>query len=275
MKLSVSNIGWSKNGIDQNVTRDELIKSNISYVELAPALTWENPSKITSVEKLKVKNFWNSVGIEICALQSLLYQRTDLQLFGNRKSQKDLLAYMLNIVDVAKEIGAKTLVFGSPLNRIKGLLTKKEADLIALDFFRTLDQKIAGLGLNIAIEPNPTVYNCDYLTSATEVINFLEKLKSENIKMNFDLACTVLGGENPVEVFPKAIGFISHIHISEPDLSPIEHLTLPHRAFSDVLKINSDLLHSVKISMEMRDPTAEGFRTSNSITKFKEIYLAS
>jgi sugar phosphate isomerase/epimerase len=273
MNLAVSNIAWNRFGIDQKIARTDLLKADISFVELAPALTWSDPASITSKENLALRNFWNSLGIEICALQSLLYGREDLQLFGDSKSRSNLLDYVLHLAEAASEIGATTLVFGSPLNRNKGELSKLEADLVAIDFFQALDQKIYGLGISIAIEPNPTVYKCDYLTSVTQVLDFLKILNCSNIKLNFDLACTILSGEDPIQLLPKAIDFISHIHISEPNLGPIELKTLPHVEFARTIKLNSTKLTSVKISMEMRDASVDGYKSARSIEVFKGIYL--
>jgi len=269
----VSNIAWNRSGIDQEDSRTDLLASGISFVELAPALTWSNPGSITSKENVALRNFWNSTGIQVCALQSLLYKRHDLQLFGDSESRSKLLDYIVRLAEAASEIGAPVLVFGSPLNRIKGNLSKPEADLIAMDFFQTLDQKIHGLRVSIAIEPNPTMYECDYLNSATQVLDFLKVLDCSNIKLNFDLACIVLGGEDPIQMFTNAIDYICHIHVSEPDLGPIELETLSHVEFARVIKLNSAKLNLVRISMEMRDATVVGYETNRSIEVFKEIYL--
>ena len=272
MNLCVSNIAWSGLGTNQSHQRDELVRNGISSVELAPALTWLNPDKVTSKQNGEVREFWGSQGIEINALQSLFFGRPDLQLFEDKGNRRAMFEYFAALANSAAEIGASVLVFGSPKNRIKGEMSKAEADLIALDFFGELSEEIDDLDVVIAIEPNPPIYFADYLVSAQEVIDFVKVLNRENIRMNFDLACSFLASEDPSDMLQKASEFVAHIHISEPNLGPISELRMPHEKFAQAIEQNRKSLQGVTISMEMRDPTPHTNLVSDSISIFKEIY---
>ena len=272
MNLCVSNIAWSGLGTNQSHQREELVRNGFSAVELVPALTWLHPDKVTSKQNKKVREFWGSHGIEINALQSLFFGRTDLQLFEGKNSRRALSEYFAILANSAAEIGASVLVFGSPKNRIKGEISKVEADLIALDFFGELSKKIDDLDVVIAIEPNPPIYFADYLVSAQEVLDFVKALNCGNIRMNFDLACSYLANEDPSDMLQEASEFVAHIHVSEPNLGPISELSMPHREFAQTIQQNRDTLQGVKVSMEMRDPSPHTNLVSESISIFRDIY---
>jgi D-psicose/D-tagatose/L-ribulose 3-epimerase len=272
MKLSISNIAWSGLGTNQVAQRSQLTQNKISFVELAPALTWENPDNVDTKQNLKIRDFWHSSGVSISALQSLFFGRPELQLFGDEVIRKDMSEYIWKLANSAAELGAPVLVFGSPTNRRKGEMSKSEADSIAIDFFSEINHKIEGLNVVIAIEPNPTSYLADYLVCPSEVLDLLQRLNCKNIRMNFDLACTVLGNEDPVEMLNTSLEHVAHIHISEPNLEPISNLTMPHEEFANAIHRNKKHLEHVKVSMEMRDPTQNPKLVSESIAVFKEIY---
>ena len=239
---------------------------------MAPALTWQNPEYVTPKENRLVRDFWESSGVSVSALQSLFFGRPDLQLFESADGRSRMSDYLLKLANSAADIGASVLVFGSPTNRRKGDLSKSEADSIAIDFFGELSLKIEEFNVVIAIEPNPTAYLADYLLCPSEVVDFLTRLKCKNIRMNFDLACSVLGNEDPVSMLQNSIEFVAHIHVSEPNLEPISKLTMPHREFAQTIHQNSHLLEGVRVSMEMRDPIPNTDLVSESIAIFKEIY---
>lgn len=272
MNLSISNIAWSGLGLSQELQRTELVHHKITSVELAPALTWINPEHVTPRENALVRDFWESCGVSVSALQSLFFDRPDLQLFESAHGRQRMSDYLLKLANSAAEIGASVMVFGSPINRRKGKLSKSEADSIAMDFFGELSLKIEEFNLVIAIESNPNAYLADYLVCPSEVADFLTRLNCKNIRMNFDLACTVLGNEDPLSMLQNLIEFVAHIHVSEPNLDPISKLTMPHREFAQTIHRNSHLLEGVRVSMEMRDPGPNTNLVSESIAIFKEIY---
>ena len=272
MNLCVSNIAWSGLGTNQSHQRDELVRNGISLVELAPALTWLNPNKVTSKENGEVREFWGSLGIEVNALQSLFFGRPDLQLFEDKSSRRAMSEYLVTLANSAAEIGASVLVFGSPKNRIKGEMSKAEADLIAFDFFGELSSEIDDLDVVIAIEPNPPLYFADYLISAQEVLDFVKELNCGNIRMNFDLACSVLANEDPSDMLQEASEFVAHIHVSEPNLGPISELRMPHKKFAQTIQQNRKILQGATVSMEMRDPTPHTNLVSESISIFRDVY---
>src|SRR6185312_10786658 len=98
------------------------------------------------------------------SLQSLLFGRLDLQLFGDESSRTQLAEYMRRVIDFAHAVGARALVFGSPKNRTRGELPMPQAMSIATDFFASLADHARERGALICIEANPPGYGCDFVT---------------------------------------------------------------------------------------------------------------
>ena len=65
---------------------------------------------------------WEDRGLQIVSLQSLLFGRSDLQLFGDDGVRAALADYLRRVIDFGAPLGAHALVFGSPKNRLRGAL---------------------------------------------------------------------------------------------------------------------------------------------------------
>ena len=57
---------------------------------------------------------YQSKGFEIPALQAILFDKPDLQVFGDSHSQSELIAHLEKVASLANALGAQVLVFGSP-----------------------------------------------------------------------------------------------------------------------------------------------------------------
>lgn len=133
MNLSISNIAW--NVEEDNEIKTLLKRLGINGIEIAPTKIWENPLACTSIEIEKYKTYWQSNGIELVAMQSLLFGQNHLKLFSNSESRLEMIEYLTGIISLAGQLGIRSLVFGSPKNRLVGSLTKKEQFEIAIPFF--------------------------------------------------------------------------------------------------------------------------------------------
>src|SRR4051812_240346 len=109
-RLAASNIAWEPT--DDDAVAGVLLENGFKGVEVAPTKRWESPIEASKRDIAAFKSEWAKRGLEIVALQSLLYGRTDLQLFGSQVSRRALREYMMALVEMAAGLGAKALVFG-------------------------------------------------------------------------------------------------------------------------------------------------------------------
>lgn len=89
INFSVSNIGW-------DVSRDFevatlLNKLGVKHLDIAPGRYFSDFYHVREKDVLKVKNFWNSFGISPYGMQSLLYGKSNLNVFGDETPKKGVV----------------------------------------------------------------------------------------------------------------------------------------------------------------------------------------
>ena len=219
MKLAVSNLAWDDSETDQIISL--FTNKHVSAIEIAPSKVWPIP---LNAEEEQLKHFRSNLrsrGISIIALQSILYNQNHLGIFENEQVRQELISYMKGIIRLASYLGAGAIVFGSPRNRKVGKLDAARALAIALDFFRNIADTAEEYGVTICIEPNPIVYDCDFLTTFNETIEFVREANHKAIKINVDTGAFMLNYEDPKALLDGCLSHIGHLHISEPFLQPI------------------------------------------------------
>ena len=241
MKLAISNIAWN---VEQDAKMYEMMK-HLGYegLEIAPTRIFsENPyMNLETAEKWQ-QELTAEYGFCIPSMQSIWYGRQE-KIFGSEQERNILLAYTKKAIDFAQAIGCKNLVFGCPRNRAVLEGSSKE---LAIPFFKELGDYAAGKGTVIGMEANPPIYNTNYINDTKSALELIEQVGGNGFGLNLDVGTMICNGES-VEVIEGKQKHISHVHISEPGLNPIEQRSL-HKELSCFLKENA---YSGFVSIEM------------------------
>jgi sugar phosphate isomerase/epimerase len=248
MKLAASNIAWEPS--EDDAVAAVLKARGFTGIEIAPGKRWASPIEASKKEIAAYRDEWAKRGFSIVAMQALLYGRPDLQLFGTAVVRRALREYMSGLIEMAHGLGAQALVFGSPKNRKRGKMPLKEANEIAIEFFRELGALAASRGCAICIEPNPPAYECDFITTTAEAVALCQAIRGRGVRVNGDAGAMAMLSENPADVIDEAAGWLGHFHASEPMLAEItdgEH----HAAAGAALKLEE---YGGWVSIEMRAP---------------------
>ena len=246
MRLSISNIAWEREH-DNDVAKF-LNDNKVDAIDIAPGKYFDCDMNPTIGEVLGVRKFWEQHGIELVGMQSLLFGTKNLDLFGGVKIQEEMLSHLERVVSIASILGIKFLVFGSPKNRKSKLVPSSEVQSVARDFFLKLGDIGCKHDVTICIEPNPTLYNFDFLTSSLEAAQFVSELKHPNIKMQLDTGTVIINDEkikNEIKQYKKQVG---HLHLSTTNLRTIYESADKLSHISDILKRYFD---SQVITIEM------------------------
>ncbi len=248
-KLSISNIAWTRPEDDKVY----LLMQQYGFrnLEIAPSRIWDNPYEQTMDEKERFKELLQTYGINVVAFQSLLFNRPDLTLFTTKESREALFEHLNRNIILAKELGAKVLVFGSPKNRVIGNTDKQTAQNISLEFFSRIGKLAAENGVFFCIEPNPHVYETDFICTTEEAINLVRTVDHPNFKLNIDLGTIEANDENLEKTLDHAIPYARHFHISEPFLKKIKLNQNKHKQIRTILE---KAQHHFAISIEMKTP---------------------
>ena len=193
-QLAISNIAWQKD--DDETVYAAMQQAGFTGLELAPTRIFsEAPyENLTSALLFGgyLKNRW---GFSVPSLQSIWYGQK-----GNIFDPADtehLLDYTAQAFQFAHSLNCPSLVFGCPKNRMRPLGAN---DAAAEAFFMQAGNLAARYGVHLALEANPPMYG---------------------LSVNLDLSTVLAQGEH-LQSFIDDMQYVSHVHISEPGLVPIE-----------------------------------------------------
>lgn len=243
IKLAISNIAWNKN-MDKNVHK--LLQDNqITGLEIAPTRIVEiNPYENIEEAIKKINSIKNEFNLSIVSMQSIWFGKTE-KIFESQENFEAMLAYTYKAIDFAASINCPNLVFGSPKNRNMNQYEKDYPK--ALEFFRKIGLYAKEKGVVIAVEPNPTIYNTNFLNYTKEALKFVKEINLESIKINYDLG-TVIANQEDLDILKNNLAYINHIHISEPNLE----LIVPREMHKKLFTILREQQYNRYVSIEMK-----------------------
>ena len=259
MKLSISNIAWSA---EHDEEMYEFLHANaIHGLEIAPtrlftSQPYDNISQAKNFRS-KLKEKYN---IAISSVQSIWYGLSE-NIFESDVSRMILLDYTKNAIDFACALECGNIVFGCPKNRtIPSNMSANIYLAIAFDFFRQIGDYANANGTCIAIEPNPVIYNTNFINTTTEAFEVCRKIDNPGVKVNVDIG-TIVYYEEHIDMLGDNVDLINHVHISEPRLVPIEKRLI----HIELIKMLRGLNYSRFFSIEMAN--------QNSIDLIKQTIL--
>jgi len=247
MNLSISNIAW-------NINEDEEISKilndyKINFIDIAPNKYFHEIINTNNQDILKVKNFWKRRNIQISCMQSLLFNTKNFNIFNyDEHSSGSILNHLEKIIIIADKLGAKNLIFGSPKNRDRGSLNDAEVLSKSKFFFKSLGDIALNYKVKICIEPNPSLYNCNFMTTTFETEKIIRNIDHEAIKLNLDIGALTINNENLDDVMIKCHDLISYVHLSEPNLILLGNSNLDYRKIIETI---GKFLPDVTLSIEM------------------------
>lgn len=233
MNISISNIAWHPSE-DEKVAK-LLNKYNVNQIDIAPGKYFSTPETVQADAK-RVKHFWNSRGVNVVGMQSLLFGTSGLNIFGSPTTQQATVEHLTRVFEIGEFVGANSLTFGSPKNRNREGLTDKETLKTAIEFFNIVGTYAQFHNVTLCLEPNPTIYGANFMTTTQETIDVVHAVNHPNIKLQLDLGAVTCNEENLKEIVSNNYDIIGHIHISEPHLITIGDIGTPHIEYAKILK---------------------------------------
>jgi sugar phosphate isomerase/epimerase len=247
MRLSISNIAWD---VSEDDAVAELLNAHgIDAIDVAPGKYFSVPLDATDCEIGSVRRRWEDRGVAIVGMQALLFGTEGLNLFGTADAQHAMLEHLAAVCRIGWGLGAQRLVFGSPRNRDRSGLDDTVAFDHAVVFFRRLGDIARANGVEICLEPNPTCYGSNFMTTSAETAHIVARVGHPAIRMQLDTGALAINGEDALAVIDDYASLIGHIHASEPDLLPLGDASTDHQAIGRLL---AKYLPKHIVTIEMR-----------------------
>jgi D-psicose/D-tagatose/L-ribulose 3-epimerase len=247
MKLSISHIAWPPEQEEFYLKR--LAGFGCSGLEIAPSRLWPEPLQANKKQRLAFKNQVQAWGLEISALHALLYQRHDLGLFRTLEVEARTIAYIEGLCELAADLGARVLVFGSPKNRRRGDLPLEQALAQATRFFSRIAHRAAAVGVCLCIEPlGPG--ETDFISTAREGLTLVEMVNHKGFGLHLDAKAVAEEGKDFLAIIRPVLHRLEHFHINDPELVEVNSTgAVDHAALGHTLK---NVGYRKYVSIEMR-----------------------
>jgi len=179
MKAAVSNLAWPAEEERQALAEARLL--GLLGIEIAPVRTF---GSLDSIDLRVVRAYRDELDdrdLQVPSLQGVLFGVAGAHLFRDSASRQRMLDALLRVGDIAAALGARAIVFGAPQLRDPGSLEPRVAQDLAVDFFRSLGPLLEARGTVLAIEANPALYNCRFITRTLEACALVERIASRRV----------------------------------------------------------------------------------------------
>ena len=273
MKLSISNIAWLPK--DRNKIYKFLNEEKIKGLEIAPKLLLHDIHDIFKLNKKETTKHLNELkkhNLKLVSMQSLLFEAKDCYLFKSIDQRNNFISHLSNTIKLAKKLGIKNLVFGSPKNRIIPLNMKYEdAEKIAIKVFKKIGKIAKHNNVYLSIESNPKEYGTNFLNTIYQTYDFVKKVRSKHIKIILDTGEILMNSENNEidSIIKKRIDLINHVHISEPYLKLIKNKNFVKKLIFTLNKYN----YQKWVSIEMRSHKKNNYNNIFKVIKLVNSYF--
>lgn len=229
MKLAASNIGWTADR-DEQVLR-HMAEHGFSGLEIAPTRVFPDaPYDQRERAARYASNLKDRYGLRVCSMQSIWYGQTR-RIAESGESRAFLLDYTRKAIRFADALHCGSLVFGCPRNRA---YTRAEDIPILEDFLWQCAEAAMPYGVVIALEANPPMYHTNFVTTTGQAVALVKRLNHPALRLNLDLGTVLANGET-TDWIAEDGSLIHHVHISEPNLAPIQKRPA-HQALRDQLE---------------------------------------
>ena len=231
MRVSVSNIAWP--GEMDEAAYALLAGAGVRGIEVAPTRVWPGWEGMTAESVRAVRERMEGAGLRVSSLQAVLFQKPELQMFGEGEAFAEHLRYCAGL---AAALGAGAVVLGAPKNRDRGTLSEEEAFARAVEVLRPVAETYAEAGVALCVEANPEQYACNFVTRGAEAAALVRAVGSMGLRLHLDTACAALARESIAELVRENGDVLAHFHASEPMLGDFATPSEEHARAAEALR---------------------------------------
>jgi len=248
INTSISNIAWPA-GIRERIYA-LLSREGVKGVEMA--LTKIAPWDVLDYASIAAeKQLIESYGLVVSSYQAIYFGLPELQLLADQDSFEKLKAHTVHVAQLAEKLsGGGVGVFGAPRNRRRGALNEDDAFELGADRFATLAEAVAPFGFVLGLEPAPTEYGGDFLQTTFACAQMVRTVAHQALQLHVDTGCLSLSAENVSHAIGSNADIIAHVHLSKPNLAPLNGSEIEfEKVFGALKTIN----YQSWVAIEMRE----------------------
>ena len=267
MKSAISNIALSAHGHADELA--QLAGIGFEGLEVALSRVWQKDWNDPGASKVEdYRRTVEAAGLSVVGLHSLFWERPELSLFGDAESVQGTTDFLIRLSSICRDLGGRTLIYGSRTARTRGHLSIEDANAQATDFFGNLCQHVEGHGTCFCIEPLETEA-ADYVNSVLESLAIVKTVNHPALQVQVDLKAMAAAREITPETFEAIRRNLVHVHANEPGFDVLGSSgAVDHATAGAMLKnINYDGYVSIEQRMINADDPLAGVRKSAQLLK--------
>jgi sugar phosphate isomerase/epimerase len=184
-------------------------------VELAPFTFGDDVRDVSSGRRAEIARMAKESGLEICGMHWLLVSPPGLHLHSSdaalRKRTRD---YIEALIDFAGDVGAKTLVLGSPKARTIEKGDAEGAWRRTVETLESLTGTLAERGVTLCPEALPPP-EADFLLTQSEIARLCDEIDHPSIQMMLDVKSMCSEPDGPAGLIRRYGHRAVHLHAND------------------------------------------------------------
>ncbi len=267
-KSAVSNIALP--AYDHREELRRLPGLGIEGLEVAPSRVWRDTwHGLKPADVGRYRRQVEAAGLRIIGLHSLFWDQPKLGLFRGPDVGARTLDFLTHLSALCRDLGGRTLIYGSGPARRRGALSLESANAETIDFFGQLCLRIEGHATCYCFEPLAPE-EADFINSAFDALNVVEAVNHPALRMQLDAKALVANGEATIDPFRAAAPYLAHFHANEPGLGVLSaNGAVDHAEFGRFLR---EIGYGGFVSIEQRmvnekDPLSDVARSAAVLSR--------
>lgn len=217
MRIATSNIALT--AFDHGDELMALADMGFEGLEVAPSRVWDGAGQGVAADAVAAyRRQVEAAGLTVVGLHSLFFDRPDLGIFKGPETTRETLDYLEDLSAMCRDLGGRTLIYGSATGRPRGNLSRTAAHAEAVAFMGDLCARTEKHGTVFCFEPlGPK--DADFVNSASESLAIVEDVASPGMAVQLDAKAMVENDEVADATFDLVAGRLAHFHANEPGLN--------------------------------------------------------
>lgn len=269
-QFAVSNIGFPP--YQHEHMFDAVKQLGFDAIEVAPSRIWKNTwSGLCAQDVERYRKQIEIAGLSVVGLHSLFFDQPDLTVFGEGDIRTRTVDFLVHLSAVCRDLGGKTLVFGSPSARQRREMSHNAALDTVARMFEDLERRTQGHGTVFCMEPlGPT--ETDFCNTISEIEELYRRIDSDFVRFQLDIRALSANREMEADVFERVAPGLAHVHVNAADLGELrEDDGVEHEKAGQLLNA---IGYRGAISLEQRSVNEQDYITplAKSMEIMKEFY---
>lgn len=276
MKFAFSSNAFTNYTIEESI--NQIAKIGYQAVEIMCDVPHAFPSqmnenKISSIQKALKENNLPVSNLNAFTMFGIKDTYHPSWLEADKKQSDLRIKHTIDCIKLASSLDAKNISIepGGPV-KVKTSISKEINFQTFYDGINQIIPYAEKNNVNILIEPEPELL----IETSIEFLEFMKKIDSKFVRLNFDIGHFYCVNENPAELIIKLKDYIEHFHMA--DIKDRKHFHLIpglgsinfKEVFRSIKKINYDGYVTVELYPYKENPSLAALQSLNFIKKIKE-----